>query len=806
MPKKQFLPLSLLFFLSGMTALMYEVLWLKELGLLFGSTSQATAATLAAFFLGLALGGFYWGRKAAYGVHPLKGYAGLELAVAGCAAGYFVLLKIYGLVYPFLFACCADNAALFVAAKFTLSLLILVPPAFFIGGTLPLMSQFVAPDLDGLGAKVAWLYFINTLGAVTGTVLAGFFLPLWLGYGYSYVLAMTFSLALAVVAFLLSGTDVFRARQPTVAIAKTDEPYPKLKIMAFISGFSLLALQVLWGRMFAQVLQNSVYTFTLVLAVFLICLALGGWLARVLMGTRLALEELVYFMVIAGSLLVAGGPFLFIGLTHGLHFIGTASTWAGYLAQIVQTASIIMAPPLVLLGAVLPLSIGLAEKSGASSGSIVGHLVSLNTLGAIAGSLLAGFFILEYIGLWGGIRLLAVVYLLTAGYWVKGQRLAASRWTLLPMIGIVLAVSVFDTGKLPVVRVDPVNEDESILEAWESSAGTVAVIRQGEQVKLKVNNYYTLGGTGSEALERLQGSLPVLLHPNPRSVYVLGLGTGITAGGVLSHAIENLVVTELMADVVTASEKYFGSFTQGLFYDPRVQVVNEDGRNYLRGTKARFDVIVSDLFVPWKAGVGGLYALEHYQAVRRRLHQDGLFMQWLPAYQLTRADFAVIARTLLAVFPQVSVWRADFSALKPVIGLMGHQRRERLSPDALLFIDNRQTLLSHYAGDLTAISRQFDDAPLNTDDYPMIEFSAPISQHLTQSGARRWLAGEDLLVLMQALQEAHSDYLAALPEALLKLPEAGLHLQRTHWLQYQGKLQGAKQEMTYYKALLAERP
>ncbi|MGR9046584.1 MAG: fused MFS/spermidine synthase, partial [Gammaproteobacteria bacterium] len=563
--------LILLFFLSGMAALIYEVLWLKELGLLFGNTSQAMASTLAAFFLGLAAGGYYWGQKAAVWPNRLKTYACLELAVAGCALGYFVLLKVYGLIYPVLFDCCGNNAVLFVASKFVLALLMLFPPAFFIGGTLPVMAHFVSPDTDGLGPKIAWLYAVNTLGAVAGTVLAGFFLPVWLGYRYSYGLAILISLTVAATALLMPAT----VPETTGRASRNGRSWthsPQLNFTAFVSGLLMLALQVLWGRMFAQVLQNSVYTFALVLAVFLICLALGGWLARLLMNGRFDTETVVYFVLTAGGLMVAISPFMFIGWTDGLHFIGSASDWPGYLAQIFLAALVIMGPPLILLGTVFPLLIRLAERQGAGSGNIVGHLVSLNTVGAIFGSLLAGFVILGQIGLWSGIRLMAVVYLLTAGFWLPRLKLAKSRWALLPSFGIVLAVSVFDTGKLPVVRIDPVNEEESLLEVWESSSGTVAAVRQGDHVKLKVNNYYTLGGTGSKALEQLQGSLPVLLHEQPRSVYMLGLGTGITAGGALSLPIESLTVTELLVDVVTASDKYFGRYTNNLFYDPRVRI------------------------------------------------------------------------------------------------------------------------------------------------------------------------------------------------------------------------------------------
>ena len=209
----------------------------------------------------------------------------------------------------------------------------------------------------------------------------------------------------------------------------------------------------------------------------------------------------------------------------------------------------------------------------------------------------------------------------------------------------------------------------------------------------------------------LPGYLPVLLHDAPQSVYVLGLGTGITAGASLKFPIKSLTVTELVPEVIEASNKYFHSYSTGLFNDPRAEVIAEDGRNYLRGTEQRFDVVISDLFVPWKAGVGGLYSLEHYLTIMDRLNDQGLFMQWLPTYQLAKADFEIIARTMLEVFPQLTVWRGDFSARKPIIGLLGHKQAFPLSGAAWIFLNDsaesdRVSLMAHYVGNLNTIARQ----------------------------------------------------------------------------------------------------
>ena len=197
-----------LFFLSGVSALIYEVLWLKELGLLFGNTSYAMATTLAAFFMGLAVGGYQWGRRVSANKNPLKLYGLLELSVAGCAAGYFLILKSYALVYPVIFDWFGNERVLFVTVKFMLAILILFPPAYFLGGTLPVISHYVVRHSSQLGQKVSVLYVVNTLGAVSGVFLAGFYLPVVVGYRQSYLMAMSVTVVVALTAVWLSGRRI----------------------------------------------------------------------------------------------------------------------------------------------------------------------------------------------------------------------------------------------------------------------------------------------------------------------------------------------------------------------------------------------------------------------------------------------------------------------------------------------------------------------------------------------------------------------------------------------------------------------
>jgi spermidine synthase len=799
---RSFLIASILFFLSGLTALVYEILWLKELRLLFGASSYAIATTLTAFFLGLGFGGEYWGKKTSVHANPLLLYGILELGIAFSALGYFLILDLYSVIYSPLFREFGSNRSLFTLIKFIMALCILFPPAFFMGGTLPTISQFAVKRNLNLGPNVSLLYAINTLGAVLGACLAGFFLPRFLGFNQSYWLAISISVLIALLAIFFS-TGTKTSFQKTTNVNLKPLPH-RFQIIAFISGFLTLALQVLWNRMFAQVLQNSVYTFALILMVFLFCLALGSFFANRLMHYRQNQELILFFMLFSGAALVLISPFTFVYWTDNLHYLGANKGWPGYLLEIASVALVILGIPLIFLGTVFPLLIKLGENLETTRGILIGRLAAINTLGAITGSLLTGFVILDSIGLWGSIRLMAVLYFLTA--WLSLNQIPRhqqSRWVYLPAFGLLLSVSILDTSKIPVVNIDPVVENESLLEYWESSAGTVAVIRKDDQLKIKLDNHYTLGGTGSYLLEQREAVLPISVHINPKSVYHIGLGTGISAGGALTLPISRLIVTEINAAVITASEKYFGEFLNGLFFDPRVQIIEEDGKNYLRGTNEQFDVIISDLFIPWKAGVGSLYSREHYQTIFDRLNDHGLFMQWLPAYQITEQEFNVIANTLLNVFPQVTVWRGDYSPLKPIIGLLAHKEPVQLSPLTRIAgnFQEKPPLLSYFVGELDPLRPSFKQYPVNTDDKPYIEFSAPISQRQVKESHNQWLTGENLLKYLRRIAAQENHFLEKLDLQKKQIPEAGLHLQAAQIFRYQGKLKLWKQEMTLYDGI-----
>jgi spermidine synthase len=788
-----------LFFASGFAGLVYQVLWRRELGLLFGNGSHATAATLAAFFLGLAAGGAAFGRRAERTARPLLGYAALEAAVAASALAWFGLLDLFHSLYPFLYDWLGDHRAGFVAARFGLALAVLFPPAFCLGGTLPLLSQHLVREPAALGRTAALAYAVNTLGAATGAFAAAFVLVPRLGVRGAYATALATTLAVAALAAGL-GRRALPPPPPAAPAPSPPAPLHGVRSLAVLSGFAVLALEVLWTRMFAQVLHNSVYTFAVILVIFLLALAIGAAIARGLARRVRRPAPMLVALLAGGALGVAATPFAFDGLTDGLRSLGEGRGFAGYLAQVFGAGVLVVGVPTVWLGVLFPYLIKLGESWGYGAGRTVGELAAWNTLGGVAGSLAAGFVLLEWLGLWNGLRAVAALQLVGAAA-VAGlaprRRLALAA---APAAGLALLATAFDASRLPGVHIDPAR-GERVVEILEGSDAVVAVVDRPDSLRIKLDNHYGLGGSGDFDKEARQAHLPLLLHPAPRSAFFLGLGTGITAGAALQHPLERLLVAELVPDVATASRRYFGPWQNGLFADPRAAVRVEDGRNLLRGTRERFDVIVADLFVPWRAGEASLYAREHFAAARERLAEGGVFAQWLFLIQFSREEFGSVARSLVEVFPRVTLWRGNQRTTHPLVLLLGERDPAPLDASALerriaetartpADRDPRRSAIPRsaaavlwlYQGDLSAARELLAEFPVNTDDRPFVEYSAPVTHRQKRTGAARAFTGRELIEFYDAVFAASppetDPVLAGLAPALRERPRAGLEFYR----------------------------
>jgi spermidine synthase len=329
-------------------------------------------------------------------------------------------------------------------------------------------------------------------------------------------------------------------------------------------------------------------------------------------------------------------------------------------------------------------------------------------------------------------------------------------------------------------------------------------VQRGVNQVIKVNGHYGLGSSEADFLEKGQASIPLMLHPRAKSVFFLGMGTGITAGEALSpkYGLERIVSCELVPEVVTAARKHFSEYTHGLFNDPRSRVIVDDGRHYLAATEEKFDIINSDLFMVYRRGAGSLYSLEHFQIVKERLSPGGIFVQWIPIYQLTEKEFFIIARTMLEVFPQITVWRNQFHIWKDAIALVAQNEKAPLlvpgyrefslekRQAALQAITegrtrpNKTNLLLYYCGNLSGAGVLFKNTDINTDNRPLIEYMTPHSSSLQAADKVVWFTGPKFVGFIERLfmmtPPENDPSLAHLSRGEKRAARAGYYLARSY--------------------------
>ncbi len=747
--------LWLCYTVSGAAALMLELLWMRSAALVLGGTARTTAAVLGCYFAGLAFGAAAGARSTD---QPARRYALLELAATGGAVWSVVV-----------FASLRTDAAQRVLASWPGSGVValaiaILPTTLCLGATLPAIGQALAPR-----GTVRWraplLYTLNTAGAMLGIAAAGFGLPGAIGVRASYGVAAALSASAGLVAFSVahaadSGavaapfSESPRASVGPVDHIEGDVSRNRLYVAAASSGALGMGLEVLWVRFFAQVLHNSVYSFTAVTLVVVAGLALGGAAAALLLR-RFAAHTVASAALAACAVATISGFWVFVRYTDGLAYFGMRTGLGEYIGRILLLTAATAGPAAVTSGVVLPAFWAVwGDADGAARP--LGSLAAANTLGGAAGALAIGFLIVPTIGMRTGILLITLAYVVTAELLGSG--------TAVRTIGaaIVLLAAFADPLRAPIVHLR--GSSESVRDILEGPSGIVSVVDGDGDLQLRLDNYYVLGGSAAAANERRLGLVPLLLHPAPRTAAFIGLATGITASAAAALEVPDVRVVELVPEVASAARTHFAAWNGSLLERPNVHLVIDDGRRYLQATSEQFDVVVADLFIPWHAGTTSLYAREMYETMARRLAPGGLFCQWLPLYQLTREEFDVIVHTFLEVFPQAQLWRADFYPDRPVVGLVGRLAPAQVDLDGVgarlvalpdwsrdAFLASPLALAMLYGGDLRGDAAAVADATLNSDDRPRLEFLAPRLTRIGADGDKDWFTGEALASYLDEL-------------------------------------------------------
>lgn len=737
-----------LFFLSGMVALAYEVVWVRALGLVVGNSLWAAVAVVAAYMGGMAIGSALVARY----VHRLRRHVrlyGLAEAVAALVAlatapALHVLQRLAAGLGPEPLA----GWGLPLLARFALAWAFLAPPTVAMGATLPLLVARVGQQ-NALAWRVGRLYAANTFGAVAGVVLAGFFALPELGERGTLAGFAALGLAIAGVAWFLE-PRVPAAAEVVVDGARADRRWWLLYPALF--GFVALACELVWTRVLLLHLGSRVYAFALILAVYLAGIAIGAALARSASVPRRALAAC---QIVVGVLLALQIPLLsrFGDLLGWIGFHGRLNTFAELQLGLGLAVAALILLPTVAFGASFPLAVA-AYPSQAPEASRTGLVAAANTVGAIAGTVLGPLMLVPLMGTQNLILALGAMSALAGSVLGPSHRLRVA--------GVVVAAAlVAEAALVPkgtVLRGAAAVSDGVIEQLRESASATVVVRRftdaRGNWRSLELNGV-NVAGTSPElrAIQRLQGHLPLLLHGRPERVLHIGFGSGGTAWAVAQHRVGQIAVAEISPEVLAVSDEVFGDVNHGVLRDPRVRVLLNDGRNVLLAMRERFDVILSDSIHPVYAGNSTLYTREYFELCRRHLGPDGVISMWLPLYSLTEQSYLAILRAFWEVFPSTCVWYDpvvlnEFTVITGSVETGPVRLRWREVDDPALAatlaeagVRSAETLGAMLLLGPHEVAALVSDVPPHVDDFPEVEYRS--GRLLNRNGS--WLANLRML-------------------------------------------------------------
>lgn len=784
------------FFLSGALGLVYQVLWLRKLLLVFGSTVHAVSTVLTVFFSGLALGSWLLGRLIDRNPGAgLRWYGMLEAAVGAYA---FITLPLFGLVqqvYVPIYRASDYSPQVLVATTFVCSAAVLLLPALLLGATFPVLSRFMVRSSESRGVGISNLYAINTAGAMTGTLAIYFIgLPI-LGLSRSLLcagvlnlglgaLCLAFDRHLASLGFTISSTGESPESSP--AAAAESSPGLRAVFVAFgLSGFAAMAYEVAWTRALSLVLGSSIYAFCLMLAAFLGGIALGSWMARgQLRQARATLRQFLVLEVALGAYgmasvaLFAQMPDWFVSLWPLVRgsFIGIAAVQAALCV-------IVMCLPTLIMGMLFPLVSDLVTARWASLGRRVGAVYAVNTFGGILGSFATGFLLIPWFGVPGAMVFAGGANLIAAGVlWAGDGRPGAGRRFAAAFAGAAAAVVVAGTVILPTWkpevlsagvflnpdgyargRVQDALRGTELLYYRDGLNTTVSVHRALGKTFLKVGGKTDASNNIDMSTQVLAAHLPLLLHGSAKQVLVIGLGSGVSLGNAGRYPVQVLHCAEIEPAVIEGA-RFFRRENYAVHEDPRVRIFAADGRNFLLASPLAYDAIISEPSNPWMAGIGYLFTRQFYQLAKRRLAPGGIMCQWLQLYNMFPADVKLVLKTFRSEFPYVTVW-ASLPGDLLLLGSMepyqvpyetlAERMRAPAIRDALSVIkmDDPNILLELFRLDAGAIDRLTADISwLHEDDVPWLEFNAPKALYSTglfaqnETGLSRFRVTPDALV------------------------------------------------------------
>ena len=789
----------LVFFLSGAAALVYQVVWVRSLQLLFGSSHLAVTAVLSVFMAGLALGSYLIAKRVDALKRPLRLYGLLEIGIAVFAVVFLLLTRLYPYLYIPLARAAGENPLSLSFLRVLFAVVAMIIPTTLMGGTLPVLTKFVSTESGVIGERISFLYGFNTLGAVAGTLAAGFLLLPKYSVSVTSAIAIATNASIGLVCLFLqkvvplAGAEGGRSAQVAKNMPGEDErdawaretgdlstSYKAVLWGIGISGFCALGYEVLWTRTLSMVVGASTYSFTIMLVSFLTGIALGskafGLFLKGFPGACRGPER---------SMILFGGVQVVIGLTalvvtyfirdlpsHAIriqnHLLG-----AGFSEfQVRQGANFAVAfshmfIPAFFMGVAFPLAGKIHADCGKSMGEAIGEVLAYNTVAAILGAAFSGFAMIYLFGIERSLQFLALLNV-GAGVLIAilPRKTPVLTWgiaggTLIALMVLAVHPNLWRMWDRKYFAIYRNNTREAFSTAFnmQDAMENTDVLYYAEGVHATVSSIRVKGGyqafitngriEASNHKEGIQcqytlGHLPMLLNKDPKKIFVLGTGSGMTLGATSVHpGVEEIVLAEIEPKVLGVA-RTFSKYNHDVLDHPKLRIVFNDGRNYLMTTKEKFDVITADPIHPWFSGAGYLYTAEYFRLAAERLRPGGIACQWLPIYELSVDDLKCVVRTFSENFRYTMLWLtrndAELIGSNDPILIDEADLGKRIAAAGVIddlksvHMGSADDFLSYFVMGTNGMRAFGAGGVLNTDDNLHLEFSAPLSMDVPTQG------------------------------------------------------------------------
>jgi predicted membrane-bound spermidine synthase len=755
-----------LFFGSGATALVYEVVWSKFLSILFGSTIYAQTVVLAVFMGGLALGNRLFGSRADRLPHPVRTYGYLEILIGVYAFLFPALDRLADRMFVTLGAPIVEHSGWLLTLKGLLSAALLLGPTILMGGTLPLLAAWLQRSSLDAGRSSARFYAVNSLGAVAGAGIAGFFLVQHLGLVTTLQITAVLNILIGITAIALSGRSI---QSDKSAESSAPKPQPGTEpeslgwaglIVALTGGVSM-GLELLASRSLALMFGSSLQSFAIVLMAFILGIGLGSSaIASLRRSEKFGGQLIVSLLSIAAAwvILVVFNIERWVDF-YRLTRVGLARNNTGYIYDLMLNSGIslvILGVPAACIGAVLPLMIRVLSRDETKLGAAVGRLLTWNTVGAVIGTLVTGFVLMPLAGLRNAFGILAALLSLVALMvaWHRRWRLGV----ILPLASAVFAGLLLSSGgegwrevissgvfRLRETEYHPnlmqTRKAQTKLLSYEDAPdATVSVelsngVLTPNSIGLRINGKPDAGTDVDLGNQLLLGHLPMLSKPDAKDVFVLGMGSGITAGALHSYPLNKMVIAENCDPVVRAA-RLFQDWNYHILDDPRVHVWREDARTVLKLSPQSYDLIITEPSNPWSVGVGSVFSREFYELAASRLKTGGIIAQWFHVYEVNDDIVKLVLRTFSSVFPSIEVWDTGIGD----IIILGSKQPWSSGPDTfragfnigrvktdmwMIDIHTPEALMARQVASQRTGFAIAGAGPIQSDLFPILEYAAP---------------------------------------------------------------------------------